>query len=92
MIQVAFGLIVRWPELPTLQCALDNTSLTYTSFAHPLGPRAQLDRSALAGARVTVHIYGATYVGARPSTQARVVCIHLYMNQLVTSLSVTQSS
>jgi len=29
LLLVAFELIVRWPELPTLQCTLDNASLTY---------------------------------------------------------------
>ena len=60
LLLVAFGLIVRRPKLPTLQCALDNVSLTYTSFAHPLGTRAAVDRGAWAGARETVQIYGAT--------------------------------
>lgn len=60
LLLVAFGLIVRWPKLPTLQCALDIVFLMYTSFAHPLGPWAPVDRVAWVGAHETVHIYEAT--------------------------------
>lgn len=58
LLLAAFGLIVRWSKQPTLQRALDES--LYTSFAHPLGPWAPVDRGAWARARETVHIYGAT--------------------------------